>query len=244
VENVWLGESSAMAQVRSNPDPTIFNVGNENTPIIVLDDFLLDTQSLIDIATNYALFFTEKKTTYPGLRADLPAFYIKAMLKSFEPIMRDVYELAKDLRITQSYGSYSLVATPEHDLGFLQRIPHCDTSRPHFFAMMLYLNPGMYGGTCFYRHNPTGFERVSEERFPSYMEAAKQYINKHGMPVAQYYKATDGHFSAIGSVDYKPNRVVIYPGNLLHSGIIDSSRDVNADPKTGRLTANIFIEFA
>jgi hypothetical protein len=32
----------------------------------------------------------------------------------------------------------------------------------------------------------------------------------------------------------------MYPGYLLHSGLIDPSRDIATDPARGRLTANLF----
>ena len=47
----------------------------------------------------------------------------------------------------------------------------------------------------------------------------------------------------IGEVEYRPNRMVIYPGNLLHSGLIQPDRDINDDPASGRLTANLFLYF-
>ena len=243
MENAWLNEHSALALIRPNLSPTIFNVGNEFTPVIMQDDFLLDTKNLIDIAVNFTTFFVERKKAYPGLRADLPPFYLKGVLARTESLMRDVYGVSREYKITGCYGTYSLVSTPEKELNILQRIPHSDSAKSNFFAILLYLNPGTYGGTSFYRHNPTGFERISEERYPYYIEAAKQYMNEKGVPAAEYYRATDGHFNVIGSVEYKPNRLIIYPGNLLHSGIIDPERDVDADPQTGRLTANIFVEF-
>lgn len=160
-----------------------------------------------------------------------------------EPVIRNVYGALSADRVAKYHGTYSLVATPEHELGILQTMPHCDTALPYFFAVLLYLNPGNYGGTNFYRHNPTGFERVTAERFPYYMDAAKEYLNQHGMPSREYYKATDGHFSVIGSVEYKPNRLIVYPGNLLHSGSINPLRDIDASPQPGRLTANIFVDY-
>nr|WP_220347645.1 DUF6445 family protein [Thalassotalea euphylliae] len=36
---------------------------------------------------------------------------------------------------------------------------------------------------------------------------------------------------------------MIFPGNLLHSTLVDNTNDISAIPETGRLTANIFIEF-
>ena len=38
-----------------------------------------------------------------------------------------------------------------------------------------------------------------------------------------------------------PDRLVIYRGALLHSGIIPNGMKFSADPRQGRLTANLFI---
>ena len=38
-----------------------------------------------------------------------------------------------------------------------------------------------------------------------------------------------------------PDRLVIYQGSLLHSGIIPPGMSFSADPREGRLTANIFV---
>jgi hypothetical protein len=44
-------------------------------------------------------------------------------------------------------------------------------------------------------------------------------------------------------IEYRPNRLVIYPGNLLHSTIVNPQTDIDANPSSGRLTTNIFINF-
>lgn len=44
----------------------------------------------------------------------------------------------------------------------------------------------------------------------------------------------------MGKIDYRPNRLLIYPGTLLHSGLIDAGTDLDTSPLSGRLTVNIF----
>jgi hypothetical protein len=56
-------------------------------------------------------------------------------------------------------------------------------------------------------------------------------------------RRSDAHFTLYHAVDYRANRLVIYPGSLLHSGLIDPAHDIDDDPETGRLTANIFVDF-
>ena len=76
------------------------------------------------------------------------------------------------------------------------------------------------------------------------MRAAEAYVQSHGMPAERYINASDDHFEMIAELEYRPNRLVMYPGNVLHSGLIDPDRDISADPRAGRLTANLFLYFA
>ena len=68
-------------------------------------------------------------------------------------------------------------------------------------------------------------------------------MREHGTPPARYCRGSDAHFELIHQVDYRPDRLLIYPGNLLHSGLIEPDRDLSADPARGRLTANLFLDF-
>ena len=53
----------------------ILKVGNENTPIMIIDDFLLDTDTIISDACINANFTADKNSFYPGIRALLPRQY-------------------------------------------------------------------------------------------------------------------------------------------------------------------------
>lgn len=54
-------------------------------------------------------------------------------------------------------------------------------------------------------------------------------------------RGSDEIFEQIGSVEAVPDRLIIYHGSLLHSGIVPQGMTFSADPRLGRLTANIFI---
>jgi hypothetical protein len=49
-------------------------------------------------------------------------------------------------------------------------------------------------------------------------------------------------FDEIGRVEARFNRLVVYPSNLFHSGILPDDYDFNPDPRRGRLTTNIFLD--
>jgi len=224
-------------------NPEIRYLGHEQTPLVIIDDPPFETEALRNIAAHQALFNPDNQTFYPGVRSVLPAEYGRELIRLLEPMIRDLY------RVPSAYGCrctrqlYSLVTTPESDLQVLQRVPHFDTRWPSYFAIMHYLNPGDFGGTGFFRHKPTGFERITDERFDEFRTRANQYMENHGAPPARYCRQSDSHFEMIDAVDYRENRLVIYPGNLLHTALIDPERDISADPSTGRLTANLFLDF-
>ncbi len=97
--------------------------------------------------------------------------------------------------------------------------------------------------TGFFRHRPTGFEKILEHCYSSFVFAAKTFVKNNGEPPMKYINGSDAHYELMDSVAYKPNRLVAYPGTLLHSGMVQADVDIGADPVTGRLTANLFFDF-
>ena len=123
-------------------------------------------------------------------------------------------------------------------------MPHFDSNNPHYLAAMHYLNPGDFGGTSFYRHRPTGYENITASRRENFIHSAQEHLATiGGRPPQRYVDGSDEHFERLKSLPYRQNRLLVYPGTLLHSGNIDPSRDISDDPRTGRLTANLFIDF-
>lgn len=138
---------------------------------------------------------------------------------------------------------YSLITTKPEDLAPLQRVPHTDSRHPYYFATVHYLSQGEHAGTGFFRHRPTGYERLSEERYPQFIKAASAHLETTGLPAEKYIDRSDDHFELVGEVEHRQNRLIVYPGNLLHSGLIKPDVDINEDPARGRLTANLFLYF-
>ena len=60
-------------------------------------------------------------------------------------------------------------------------------------------------------------------------------------PDSGYIQGTDEYFEQIGAIEAVPDRMIIYQGSLLHSGIIPPDMPLSANPHEGRLTANIFV---
>lgn len=239
-----------MNQINPNFTHQAIYIGQEKTPVFILDDFLVDTAPAINFAIEQH-FSAEavplgevKKSVFPGVRANVDGDYGNTLIRAIASVFYGFYQVPQQLTLTPVSGDYSLMTTAEQEMDLLQCIPHFDTANVYQFAVLHYLNEGDFGGTGFYRHIPTGFERVTPERVAEYLKAAQEYIDVHGNPEQKYFTHSTQHFELLETVSYKPNRVVIYPSNLLHSAFIENpAHDINSDPKTGRLTANIFIDF-
>ena len=229
-------------QVNTAIRPEIIYLGFEKTPLIMIDDFSLDLSGLRQQAWQLE-FMKENQTYYPGHRAVLPKDYIAASLNAVYQLIYQVYQIPGKLRLKPQMLFYALITQPENSLNPLQCMPHFDTSAPYYFALLHYLNDSPHGSTGFFRHKPTGFERITDQRRPHYFESAQHFVDTHGAPPQRYQVQSNDHYELYHQIPYKANRLVIYPGNLLHSSLVDVATDIDASPVSGRLTANMFIDF-
>lgn len=218
-------------------------VGNEKTPVVIIDEPIQSTATLVQYALQQADFDSDGDSSYPGIRADLPPIYADALGPQLIGLISHVFNIPPSARPHLVHQLFSLVTLQPGELEPLQRLPHTDNRSPYYFASVHYLNTGDHGGTGFFRHRPTGFERITNERYESFKDAETAHIDENGPPAEKYINATDEHYELFAEIDYKPNRMAIYPGNILHSGLIKTDRDIDADPATGRLTANLFFYF-
>lgn len=230
--------------IRINPrlKPELVLLGQQQTPLIVIDDLVENLPELLAYAA-VQNFQQDQDSYYPGVRALLPRTYVKAVLDALYPLLYQQYQLAANLRLTPKDIYFSLINQKPETLLPLQRLPHFDTPSNYYFALLHYLAPEPHGGTGFFRHLPTGYERIHAANQQHYFDSAQQYLQQQGMPVAAYCDGTDGHYQLYQAVPYRQNRLVIYPGNLLHSSLVKPEFDISSDVSSGRLTANIFIEF-
>ena len=111
---------------------------------------------------------------------------------------------------------------------------------PKYYALLHYLRVPAGSGTAFYRQRSTAIERVTELNVSTFIPVAQ--VQAAQLPVGSGYIAgSDEFFEQIGAVEAVPDRLIIYQGSLLHSGIIPDDMTFSADPREGRLTANIFV---
>lgn len=216
-------------------------IGQELNPLLVVDNFVPEPQSLVDFAAGQQ--FLANSPYYPGLRAAAPAAYRQFMLQSLQDTLIEYFELpASSLKFSVCH--LSLVTTPPAQLKLLQRIPHFDTTEKHALAAVHYLFQGNQGGTAFYRHRKTGFECIDQSRTKDYYRSLESENHGPDLP-----KVTDGYiqsdtplFEQIAQQSGIFNRLIVYRRHLLHSGMITKETSLSADPRLGRLTISSFID--
>lgn len=222
--------------------PHMNYVGIEKTPVFVLDNFLEDIEGTI-LQELEQLNFNAAPTYYPGIRSKLPNQYIVSISQALIPLLHQIYAIPPGYTVEFFDSYYSLVTCAPEELSVEQRIPHFDGTDEYRFALLHYLNPNSHGGTAFFRHTPTNIERISESKAEQFLSSVSQHFTHYGEPKDQYIDDSNQQFTKIGEVPYLQNRMVIYPGNLLHSGMINPNIDIDASPFSGRLTANVFLRF-
>ncbi|QOL24560.1 hypothetical protein LP316_09330 [Thalassotalea sp. LPB0316] len=218
---------------------TIVRVGIENTPVVIIDNFPISAQK----PTTLDNFAPDEHSYYPGLRAKLPKEYVIKALQSIYLALYDIYQIPKNkqLKVLDTY--YSMITLDESELSLLQRLPHFDSTHEHYFAVLHYLNEQPHGGTGLFRHKATGFESIDDQRIEHYLSICQQEIEDFGEPKQGYPNQSTAQFDCYYQIEYKANRVVIYPGKLLHSTMVDVDKDVTSQLELARLTSNIFIEY-
>jgi hypothetical protein len=225
----------------------VHEIGAEKNRVLVVDDFMDDPRLLIDQAKAMAPFRAEAETYYPGLRRfitlddrDSDAHVVEAM-QALAPLIGQVFGVRT---FTPAEATFCLVTKRPDTLTPGQRLPHYDTSDPNFFATLHYLSPdaAVQGGTSFYRHRATGFERIGPDRAEAYDLARQREMAAHGQPPMRYFDGSDDQFERIARFEGRFNRLLIYRGSILHSGDIPEPFAYSADPAVGRLTCNIFFK--
>ncbi len=211
--------------------------GHERQPVIVIDDFLANPNVPIEDAA--MLSFGPVGLHYPGVQAAVSPVLVRRFLQEHIDLICETFDVVMSFEDVECY--YSLVTRPAEALTPIQRLPHFDSSDPNRIAVLHYLARGEQGGTSFFRHRATQLESVSADMQDSYIAAIDADVGRYGLPNAGYIAGDTAIFERIAHYEALFNRAIIYRGNVLHCADIPPDMPLSADPNTGRLTVNSFI---
>lgn len=218
-------------------------IGSERSRVIIIDDFMPNPAEVVDMAAALAPFPEVANHYYPGGRRLVmpsePAFqYIDHVCRQISPLMREVFGVA---RFSITEAGFSMVTRRPEDIQVIQRIPHFDNFDLNNFAVLHYLSRPEKGGTGFYRHRRTGFEVMNAARHPLFRAGLDADWKAYGPPPVAYIDDSTPAFERIAACEGHFNRLLIYQGAVLHSGLVPPDFDFSRDPRQGRLTGNLFL---
>jgi hypothetical protein len=221
----------------------IFPIGLSREPVIAVEDTLLDPDAAIEQAACLAFEAADEgRGGFPGVRAQAPRALAETLIDGAMPLIEQVFGLAR-AALSGVDASFSIVTAPPAALHPMQRIPHIDSRDPRRLALLCYLGRGAMGGTAFFRQDSTGLEQVSPDRFDAYRAARQADLARLPVEVRYPGAGTPG-YTETAHFEARFNRLLVYRSCSLHSGIIPSDAKLSADPRLGRLTLNIFMDFA
>jgi len=220
----------------------VITIGNEKTPLLVIDNFANNAQAFITQASNGEEFSQQASDFYPGIRKQMPASYGTQLSNLYHSIVCSNFSIKQTAQAKTILSAFSITTTPPNKLKPIQMVPHFDSTANKQYAVIHYLCDKAHGGTSFYRHKSTGFERITEQKISQYGQVLKQQALAENLHLkAQYIEGDTPLFERIFSVEAKMNRAIIFPSNMLHSGNIKPEAGLISCPKKGRLTVSSFI---
>jgi len=221
------------------PTARMDRVGRQQASVLVIDDFHPDPLALVAQAEARGKFSATSKL-YPGVRAAGTLEYVKLVRQRLQDLFPGMFGPPNDVYPTEC--NFSMVTLrPEETVPF-QRVPHFDGTDPNTIAVLHYLCEPRHGGTAFYRHRGTGHEVITAENVHHFARTLDAEVAEQGIPPPGYVNGSTALFEQIAAYDAVFNRALVYRGTSLHSGSLPPDFVPDANPRTGRLTVNTFLE--
>lgn len=209
---------------------------------LVFDDALLDPQAWVDTAIQHRARFVEGAwNAYPGPELPLAAEVTDRLSDFFAHHARAALGARRTLR---AHSRFAQVTRAAESLAPCQRFCHRDrlSSEPGtvIAASVLYLfDDPRLGGTSFYRPRRPMAD-IDALVSDSVRLASDDFNARHPEIAPGYMRSGNPWFEHIATVPPRYNRLIVYRGDLFHSGDIARPDLLSADPASGRLTVNGF----
>lgn len=230
----------AMTSFSVNPAAPyqIFKMGDEAEPIILVDQVMAAASELVEYAASDGVY-GPAGAAYPGIRRPAPESYLSNIYEALSPLLRRVFDIPPQQEFRLD-SSFSMITEASRSLRHNQRVPHIDRTGPYDLAMVHYLCGPEFGGTHFFRHKGTGYQRLTASRELAYNDALNRELNERILPAG----FPDEHhplFDRVATVAAAFDRLAIYRASVLHSPAIPADAHYSADPRSGRLTLTSFL---
>lgn len=219
-----------------------YRIGNEGEPLVKVDSFMAGAKYLKEFAVNNACF-DASDSFYPGIRMPIPPIYTAALARNLQTYIQELFGF-NPRQVKKAVSRFSIVTTPAQNLQLLQRIPHFDSAQRTSVAAIHYLCDDPNAGTAMFRHRSTGYEFLDLQRYRTYMQILKEEFPEPSSYPKGYISGSTPEFEMLNAFEARYNRLIMYPGSSLHSGLIGDYYNFDSNPSSGRLTITTFLEFS
>ncbi len=208
---------------------------------LVIDDALADPQRWVDWASEHRDAFADSPhNAFPGPELPLPDPVVERIATFFAVHARGALGGRRTLR---SLARLSLTTRKPEELQPRQWMCHVDNAglEPDrcILAGVLYLfQRAELGGTAFYAPNRPIAEIAAMKQAAMSLPPA-EFAATYGIAPG-YMTASNAWFRRLRGIPARWNRLIFYPGTVLHSADIAHPELLDPDPRKGRLTINTF----
>jgi hypothetical protein len=211
---------------------------------LIFDDFFAFPHQVRQAALNPGLPWKDADSHYPGMTA-APGEDLSHILRFLGT------RLDRRIEPDAARAVFSMVTKTDGELSPLQQRPHFDGP---CVAAIAYLNlpDQCCGGTAFFRHRATGLVRFPDRMTAAHLGIIKRLglasprdlqklVSESPAQPKGFIEASSDEWERIGHVEMKFNRMVIYDGQIFHSGIIPKGA-FGTSREERRLTLNLFLQ--
>lgn len=228
--------------LRLNPRPHVQQVAIPGAPpCLVVDEALLEPEAWVQYAAEQRDQFEDQPFNgFPGPELRLPEPSLASLDEFFAAHARRELGARRTLR---RYARLSMVSRSVPQLQPWQWFCHTDRLEDGpgqcVAASVLYLfkDPAL-GGTSFYRPLRSPEQTAALVQASAQMPAA-QFSERFGIAPG-YMTGGNAWFEPLATVPARFNRLILYSGNVFHSGDIRHPERLSPDVRQGRLTLNGF----
>ena len=225
-----------------NPPPPKQIALHDGHVCLVFDDVLSEPERFIALAERHRAGFVEAPwNAYPGPELPLADAITARLVEFFNTHARSALGARRTLR---AHSRLALVTRTPEQLSPPQWLCHRDrlslAPGTCIAASVLYLFDDLrLGGTAFYRPlRPPG--EIAQLLIDSARLPAEDFRPRYPDVRPGYMAQGNAWFERVASVPPRFNRLIVYRGELFHSGAITHPELLDPDPRRGRLSLNGF----
>lgn len=214
----FINESEVFA-LNPGLEASVHVIGPEEVRVVVIENFYLNPDLVRELA--FTIPPTENSKVLggtPGSRV-FGHYNFVNMFPIFQHVFRNVYgDITKDIsdeEIKTTISTTPFCVNINQSDKMPPVVPHIDDENRMLFAGALYLNKPeeCAGGTSFYMLE--GKQKVTNKDIGDWLQK-----NSHGNFHTHYLTDSEKDWDLLSVAEMKYNRLVIYPGNVLHTAYV------------------------